>query len=82
MRSELFFSVSFDRHALLASWQTGLCMLSFPTASLEEWEEVVKLGFDNGAYHNHGIKSYHCFPGATTLRCRGTLVGLLGSNGN
>lgn len=82
MRPELFFSVCFDRHTVLASQQTGLCMLSFPTASLEECEELVKWGFDNGAYHDHGIKSYLCFPGAPTFGCRGTPVGLLSSNGN
>lgn len=60
MRPELFFSVCCGSHAVPAPQQSDLCMLSFPTASWEGWEELVKLGFDKGAYHNHRIKSYHC----------------------
>lgn len=71
MRPELFFSVCCDRHAVLASQQSDLCMLSFPTASWEDWEELVKLGFNNGVYHNHRIKSYDCFSGLNPLRGRG-----------
>lgn len=82
MRPELFFSVCSDRHAVLASQRGDLCMLGFPTASLEDWEELVKLGFGNGAYHNHRIKSYHCFLGPTSLGGRGAPVVLLGSTGN
>lgn len=66
----LFFSVCCDRHAVLASQQSDLCMLSFSTAS---WEELVKLGIDNGTYHNYRTKSYHCFLGPSPLRGRGVL---------
>lgn len=82
MRPELLSAFCFNRHGAPASQQTGLRMLSFPTASTEEWEVLAKLGFDKGAYHNHRMKSCHCFPGATTLRRRGTLADLLSSSGN
>lgn len=41
-----------------------------------------EVGFDNGAYHNHSIKSYYCFPGTTTLKRSGPPDDLLGGNRN